>query len=86
MNKEDRDLFSKIDDRLDTIDKGQNRILSFIETDEKTGRKGMYVQVSENTQDIEEIKTDKKVMLGKVAVATLILGTLGGILTRIFFK
>ena len=46
----------------------------------------MYVQVSENTQDIEDFKTDKKVMLGKVAVATLILGTLGGILTRIFFK
>jgi uroporphyrinogen-III decarboxylase len=69
----------------DSIEKKIDRILSYIEDDPKTGRIGMYQQVQNNTKSNKEnkdeiqtvkddIKTDKKVLAGKVTV----LGFIGG--------
>ncbi len=74
MNKDDKVFYDKLDDRLDAIDKGQDRILSYIENDEKTGRKGMYEQVSDNTQDIETFKVEKKVWAARLKIISMFFG------------
>ena len=71
--------------RLDSLDKKIDRVLSYIETDKTTGRKGLF----ENQQDLandhevlrddlQEVKnginTDKKVLAAKGTI----LGFIGG--------
>ena len=79
----------------DSIEKKIDRILTYIEDDPKTGRMGMYQQVQNNTecvvknkddiQDLkEDIKTDKKVLTGKVTVLTVIGGVVLWIVKFIF--
>ena len=79
----------------DSIEKKIDRILSYIEDDPKTGRIGMYQQVQNNTEstiknkdDIEavkeDIKTDKKVLTGKVTVLTVIGGVVLWVVKFIF--
>lgn len=72
--------------KIDALSENVHTILGYIESDPKTKRKGLFEQVSINTEDISDMKTDKKVLWGKVGVATFILGTLGGILGRVFFR
>ena len=71
--------------KLDNLTTTTNRILSYIETDSKTGRLGIFEQQNLNIKKIENnteeihgiqigIKTDKKVLAGKVTV----LGFVGG--------
>ena len=72
-----------------------DRILSYIEDDPKTGRKGIFRQVQENSEDIEKnkddisgvksgIETDKKVLTGKVTVLGFIGGAVLWVLKWIF--
>ena len=79
----------------DSIEKKIDRILSYLEDDPKTGRVGIYQQVQNNTdcinknkediQDVkDDIKTDKKVLTGKVTVLTIIGGAVIWIVKLVF--
>ena len=75
----------QLDKRLDSLDKKIDRVLSYIETDKTTGRKGLFEnqqdlakdheQLKDDLQEVKnEIKTDKKVLAAKGAF----LGFIGG--------
>ena len=59
----------------DTIEKKVDRILYYLENDEKTGRKGLYDQIQDaielgqdNRTEIDKIKTQTKVLLSVFGV------------------
>ena len=52
------------DDNVKSINKKLDRILFYIEDDEKTGRKGMYHRIQISEKDIELLKSDKRFLLG----------------------
>ena len=81
--------------KLDNLTKTTDRILSYIETDGRTGRVGIFEQQNKNIARIEEledcvsavknnIKTDKKVMTGKIGVATALFTAVGWVLLELF--
>lgn len=69
-----------------TLDQKVDRILFYFESDPKTKRVGLVEQTNKNTDDISIMKTEKKVMWGKIGVASFILGSIGGMLIKIFLK
>lgn len=82
MTKEKELEFEK---KVDYLTKSTDRILSYIETDKRTGRLGIFEQQNLNIKKIDAleddingvkngIKTDKKVLAGKVTI----LGFIGG--------
>jgi len=95
--QKEQELESKIDNLTDIVEKLTGvvtRVLSYIESDAKTGRKGMYEQqevnmnkIDTNKEEIGEIrdgiKTDKKVMTGKVGVVTLIFSAIGWVILKL---
>ena len=96
--QKEQELEDKIDNLTKTVEELTGvvtRVLSYIETDTKTGRKGMYEQqefnmskIDEQGEEIAQIKadriTDKKVLMGKVSVASLIFSAIGWLILRFF--
>jgi hypothetical protein len=60
----------------DTISQKLDRILSILENDEKTGRKGSVQKISDLENEVELLKTKDKITESKTAL----LGTIGGFL------
>lgn len=60
--------------------KFNDRIDSYMNTDSKTGRKGVFEQMNNNTEDIIVLKQENKVSDGKKAVAIGIFVGIGAVL------
>lgn len=54
-----------------------DRALSYLENNDKTNQKGIVEQVEINANDIQEIKTDRKVTKGKIAMTIIIFTSIG---------
>ena len=61
----------------DSIEKKIDRILFYLESDESTGHIGVIEQQTINTKDIQEIKTNEKVRMGKIGVIGAVFGFIG---------
>ncbi|MBL4820132.1 MAG: hypothetical protein JKY98_03940 [Gammaproteobacteria bacterium] len=69
--------FSKFRNDQTTFNK---RIDSYMDTDSKTGRKGLFEQTAKNSEDIVLLKQENKVSDGKKAVAIGIFVGIGAVL------
>ena len=81
--------------KLDNLTKTTDRILSYIETDGRTGRVGIFEQQNKNIVRIEEledcvnavknnIKTDKKVLTKQIGVGVAFFSAIGWIVLELF--
>ncbi len=69
-----------------TLEQKVDRILFYLESDQTTKHVGLVEQVDINTDDINQFKTDRKVLIGKIGVISIILGAIGGFLMKLFFR
>lgn len=75
----------KLNSKYESLDKKVDKILFYLENDNKTNKKGLVQQVTELKTDIDEIKTKERVKIGKVGVISSILGAIGGFLIKYIF-
>lgn len=54
-----------------------NRILSYIENDEKTGRKGLFTECAEMRRDLDGLLEREKIYMAKVGIIGSIFGAIG---------
>ncbi len=68
---------------MEQLEKKVDKILFYLESDPATNQKGLVEQVSDNTHDINELRTHNKVTTGKIVVTGTILGIIGGIALKL---
>ena len=68
----------------DDINKKLDRILWYIEDDERTGRKGIYHRLYDNENEVKILKSDKRFLLGMSAGLSLVVTALSLFLSYIF--
>ena len=61
--------------------KVNQRVLSFLESDNKTNSKGLVEKVDEIDSRVIKIETDSKITKGKIAIGVFLLTTLGGFIS-----
>jgi len=60
-------------------------IRGYLESNDKTNQKGLVEQVTENTYDIQSIKTEKKVEKAKQTLLGVIVGSVLAFLGKLLF-
>lgn len=60
-------------------------VRGYLESNAKTNQKGLVEQVKVNTDDINQMKTDKKVEKAKLGVLSAVIGAIIGLLSKMLF-
>lgn len=60
-------------------------VMMYLESNDKTNQKGLVEQVKVNTDDINQIKIDKKVDKAKIGVVGVMIGAVITFLSKILF-
>lgn len=73
----------KQDEKLDNILSEIQYIKSILEINPKTGQLGVVKQQAINTKEIAQLKTDKKIIIGKASFAGAFFAALGLIIMKL---